>query len=84
MVLHSLLEYTQELNKACAALSEREAHDLDQEWHELIWNLGEKTLPSSRRAYKIGVVKQNAEAGSDSATWVSRGLMLLKNRRIVC
>ena len=42
MVLHSLLEYTQELNEASAALSEREVHDLDQEKHELTWNLGEE------------------------------------------
>jgi hypothetical protein len=32
----------------------------------------------------MGVVKQKADAGKDSATYVSNGLMLLKNLKIVC
>jgi hypothetical protein len=43
-----------------------------------------KTLPSLRKACNMGVVKQKADAGRDSATYVSSGVILLKNLSIVC
>ena len=42
MLLHALFEDFQEIMEAWAAFCEREAHYLDQKWHELVGYLSEE------------------------------------------
>ena len=54
MLFHALFENIYELYEARSTLIEGIAHNLDQVWHKLVWDLGEEYSPLISQGLEYG------------------------------